>query len=69
MRTFVDAQRALGNTEPIFFWFDCCVVDEHAGVQDWSGSFEAAVAKIGHTCLMMTPWSAPIVITRAWCLW
>jgi hypothetical protein len=35
----------------------------------WETAFAQAVSAIGHTCLMMTPWHAPVVITRAWCLW
>ena len=73
MRTFVDRQRAAGNYIDVFFWFDCCVVDEHASQsfppEWWETAFAQAVASIGHTCLMMTPWNAPVVITRAWCLW
>jgi hypothetical protein len=30
MRTFADQQCTAGNESPIYFWFDCAVVDEHA---------------------------------------
>jgi hypothetical protein len=73
MRTFVDREAELGHTETFYFWFDTVVVDEHASQsfppEWWETAFAEAVACIGHTCLMMTPWNAPIVITRAWCLW
>ena len=32
-------------------------------------AFKDAVAQIGHTVLVLTPWDDPIPITRAWCLW
>ena len=32
-------------------------------------AFKDAVAGIGHTVLVLTPWDDPIPITRAWCLW
>ena len=73
MATFVERERSAGNDKAIFFWMDCVVVDEHASQSFppkwWETAFAQAVASIGHTCLMMTPWDAPIVITRAWCLW
>ena len=73
MRTFVDRERASGNEVEVYFWFDCCVVDEHASQafppEWWETAFANAVASIGHTCVMSTPWNAPLVITRAWCLW
>eukprot|EP01047_Picozoa_sp_COSAG01_P014816 COSAG01_NODE_730_length_14022_cov_127.417511_6_plen_849_part_00 len=75
MQTFVAHQRASVPPvrTPFYFWFDVAVVDEHASQSYpptwWETAFAQAVAKIGHTCLMMTPWSAPVVISRAWCLW
>jgi hypothetical protein len=34
----------------------------------WSGAFRAAVAELGHTVLVLQPWSAPLPLTRSWCL-
>ena len=73
MQIFVARQRAAGNRDPVYFWFDIMVVDEHASQayppEWWETAFARAVANIGHTCLMMTPWDAPVVMSRAWCLW
>jgi hypothetical protein len=34
----------------------------------WSDAFRQAVADIGHTVLVLQPWSAPVPLTRSWCL-
>ena len=49
------------------------VMDEHAcqsfPPEWWESAFRDAIALIGPTCLTTTPWGAPVVITRCWCLW
>jgi tetratricopeptide (TPR) repeat protein len=71
MRAFVDAQPP--GSPQVFFWFDTFSIDEHATQQlpqDWWGTtFKDAVEKIGHTAMMLSPWDAPVPLTRAWCLW
>ncbi len=71
MRSFVDAQPP--GSAPAFFWFDTFSIDEHATQelpQEWWGTtFRDAVEKIGHTAMMLSPWDAPVPLTRAWCLW
>ena len=61
------------STDSIFFWYDCFVIDEHASqslTQDWwKTTFTECIARIGHTVMVLSPWSAPIPLTRAWCLW
>ena len=56
-----------------FFWFDCLSIDQHANNNNdsdwWRGTFLRAIGAIGHTVMMLSPWSAPQPLTRAWCLW
>jgi hypothetical protein len=57
----------------IYLWFDICTVNEHTGVggggDSWASTFKAAVGAIAHTCLVLSPWDDPVVLTRSWCLW
>jgi hypothetical protein len=54
----------------IYLWFDICTVNEHTGVgSGWASTFKAAVGAIAHTCLVLSPWDDPVVLTRSWCLW
>ena len=57
----------------IYLWFDICSVNEHTGVggggDSWASTFKAAVGAIAHTCLVLSPWDDPVVLTRSWCLW
>jgi hypothetical protein len=34
----------------------------------WTVAFRQAVADIGHTVLVLSPWSAPVPLKRSWCL-
>ena len=71
LRAFADAQD--GGGAPMFFWFDCLSIDEHATQalsQEWWGTtFKDAIGEIGHTVMVLAPWDAPEPLTRAWCLW
>ena len=75
---FIDVVQALCEfaeslPEPVFFWFDCLCIDEHAtqvlGPDFWDTTFKASIAKIGHTVMVLAPWEKPIPLTRSWCLW
>eukprot|EP00732_Lithocolla_globosa_P001684 Lithocolla_globosa_v1_NODE_896_length_3116_cov_8.460634.p1 type:complete len:802 gc:universal NODE_896_length_3116_cov_8.460634:597-3002(+) len=61
------------TSEPMYFWFDVFVVNQHAAVnrtQDWwSSSFRAVIESISHVLLILSPWDNPVPMTRAWCLW
>ena len=52
---------------------DVFVVNQHKTATrgtDWfKTAFAEAVAKIGHTLLVLQPWHAPLPLTRSWCLW
>eukprot|EP01048_Picozoa_sp_COSAG05_P009490 COSAG05_NODE_784_length_7362_cov_36.913810_1_plen_741_part_00 len=65
--------RLPASSPPQFVWFDCFSIDEHATQcmpQDWWGStFREAIALIGHTVMLLSPWDRPVPLTRAWCLW
>lgn len=71
LRGFVD--RLPAGSPPQFFWFDTFCVDEHtsqtAVQQWWSTTFQEAIGHIGHTLMILSPWSHPVPLTRAWCLW
>eukprot|EP00808_Paulinella_micropora_P004758 g12825.t1 len=57
----------------VFLWFDLFTINQH-GTDNipgafWFDAFEANVARIGHTILIQSPWTNPVPLTRAWCLW
>ena len=61
------------GSPPIFWWFDCFCIDEHATQtlprEWWSTTFQSAIKSIGRTVMMLSPWEQPVTLTRAWCLW
>ena len=71
LRAFVDGLPA--EAPPQFIWFDCFSIDEHATQalpqEWWASTFAEAIALIGHTVMLLSPWDAPTPLTRAWCLW
>ena len=34
----------------------------------WASTFAEAIALIGHTVMLLSPWDAPFALTRVWCL-
>jgi tetratricopeptide (TPR) repeat protein len=71
LRSFVASQPE--GSAPVFFWFDCFSIDEHATQslpREWWGStFKEAIRMIGQTVMMISPWSEPLPLMRAWCIW
>ena len=71
LRAFVDGLPP--GSPPQFFWFDCFSIDEHATQakpqEFWGSTFREAIALIGHTLMLLSPWDQPFPLTRAWCLW
>ena len=71
LRAFIDALPP--DAPPQFIWFDCFSIDEHATQalpqEWWASTFAEAIALIGHTVMLLSPWDAPTPLTRAWCLW
>jgi len=61
------------SRDDVLCWIDMFVNNQHHFVvlpfEWWSTTFRSAVKLIGHTCLVLAPWIAPIPLTRAWCLW
>lgn len=59
--------------ESTFFWFDSFVNDQWTALEKdfvwWSTTFRSAVQKIGTTVCILSPWHAPVLLTRAWCLY
>jgi hypothetical protein len=71
--TMLDFASADPDTDH-YFWFDVFVNNQHAeGLNHpfewWCSTFKDDIAAIGTVLLVMTPWDAPIPLTRAWCLW
>ena len=75
---FLDVVEALcafaeGRPGPVYFWFDCVSIDEHATQtmepDFWDTTFKAAIRMIGHTVMLLSPWDKPVPLTRSWCLW
>jgi hypothetical protein len=61
------------GTPSQYIWFDCFSIDEHVTQalprEWWASTFAEAITFIGHTVMMLSPWHAPLPLTRAWCLW
>ena len=62
-----------GAAQTVFFWFDLFVNNQWVALEKdfvwWSTTFRRAIRDIGRTLLILLPWSAPIPLTRAWCLY
>ena len=43
-------------------------VTQELPLEWWSSAFRQQVASIGYTVLVLQPWSAPVPLTRSWCL-
>lgn len=75
----VDAVDAHYETQPpaardaAFVWNDIFVEDQNSSSSKpadyFFNAFKDAVGAIGNTVLVLEPWSAPIPLTRAWCIW
>jgi len=59
--------------EETFIWFDLFVNNQHRApnlsYKWWCGRFKEAIRSFGKVVLVLQPWTDPIPITRAWCLW
>jgi tetratricopeptide (TPR) repeat protein len=74
---FVDVIEALEHhfiSEPdTFIWFDLFSNNQHESCklpfEWWRDTFLNAIKKLGRVVLILSPWSNPIPLTRAWCLW
>lgn len=68
IHSLADAERV----QPWFFWIDVFVCNQQSsGPKDfdwWRQTFKQSVESIGRTVIVMTPWTKPIYIERAWCL-
>ena len=75
--TFLAVVEALKNhfhcNPDIFVWFDLFCNNQHSAAdlpfEWWTGVFSSSIQKIGHTVMILSPWDAPITLTRAWCLY
>jgi tetratricopeptide (TPR) repeat protein len=73
---FLDVLDAIRNhfrDEDPIIWFDLFTNNQHdAPDLDfgwWSTTFQEAIREIGTTVMVLSPWSDPIPLTRAWCLY
>jgi hypothetical protein len=72
-----DAMLAFQDKQPPgehhYFWFDIFTNDQHDALSLpqlwWREAFMEGVRSIGHTLLVLSPWTDPVPLTRAWCLW
>jgi len=59
--------------EETYIWFDLFINNQHAApnlsYKWWCGRFKEAIRSFGKVVLILQPWTDPIPITRAWCLW
>eukprot|EP00911_Craspedida_sp_UC1_P001841 UC1_evm1s1411 len=70
----LDVMLTQAEEEPeAYFWFDLFVnnqISAPALAQDWwATTFKDSIRTIGKVMLVLSPWSDPIPLTRAWCLW
>jgi tetratricopeptide (TPR) repeat protein len=65
--------RKFSDSLDVVVWFDVFSVNQHStGEKDfswWSGTFQEAIKRFGHTVMVLSPWHDPQPLTRAWCLW
>ena len=51
-----------------YFWFDVFINNQHTATANtfewWKTTFQQAIAKIGTVLLVMSPWNAPIPLSR-----
>ena len=51
-----------------YFWFDVFINNQHTATSNtfewWKTTFQQAIAKIGTVLLVMSPWNAPIPLSR-----
>jgi tetratricopeptide (TPR) repeat protein len=56
----------------VIIWFDLFTNNQHQAVncdfQWWSTTFRTAIRDFGHTVMVLAPWTDPIPLKRAWCL-
>ena len=61
-------ERQPKDTPPTYFWFDLFVNDQHDALTLpqlwWRDSFTKGIERIGHTLLVLSPWTDPIPLTR-----
>jgi tetratricopeptide (TPR) repeat protein len=73
---FLDVLHALQHhfkEDPdIVLWFDLFSNNQHSTrsrpFEWWCGTLKSAIAEFGHMVMVMAPWSDPVPLTRAWCL-
>ncbi len=57
----------------LFLWIDLFSVNQHISASTtqewWSGVFRNGITATGRVVLVLAPWSNPIPLSRAWCLW
>ena len=54
------------------FWFDVVMNNQHGTstrpFEWWRHTFQHSIEQIGTVILVLAPWSSPVPLTRAWCL-
>jgi hypothetical protein len=63
----------LADAHEVYLWNDIFVSCQHRTEELpqawWTDAFSHAIRSIGRTLLVLQPWSDPIPLKRAWCLW
>jgi hypothetical protein len=73
---FLDVKKALEHhfqdQSDVVVWFDLFSNNQHStGTRPfewWCGTFKSAIAEFGHLVMVLAPWSNPVPLKRAWCL-
>ncbi len=57
----------------VIVWIDTLSNNQHKNddrkFEWWTTTFKDAIALMGHTVIVLSPWNNPEPLTRAWCLW
>ena len=70
-KRFFSCVSELENTDDEHFWIDALTVNQfhnQHGFDWWSTTFQQCIANIKKTVLILLPYSDPIPLKRAWCL-
>jgi tetratricopeptide (TPR) repeat protein len=69
----LDALEGHVPAQDAYLWLDIFVVNQHDALEKpkiwWTVAFRDAIRHIGSVVLVLAPWTDPIPLTRAWCLW
>eukprot|EP00043_Microstomoeca_roanoka_P010594 m.100457 g.100457 ORF g.100457 m.100457 type:complete len:631 (+) comp14939_c0_seq1:183-2075(+) len=71
VEALIEHQRSVDTV--CYFWVDLFANDQNKATEQpfdwWTVRFKESIAAIGKVLLVLAPWTDPIPLKRAWCLW